>query len=220
MQLLASFRNEFTDKTRTTILNFLCNSFESGAPVLSCSIELQIKLLRRLVTGVPDGFENEIRCFVDRSQKIHRYCPVAPLPPPRPYPTIPKSARFAPFPPLPKPKSQSSQHLIPVEFIERRILLIPRRKVMLDHDPTPQRAGSPQPRPFPGRLRLCTFAGRVRKLESHIATSSSGLVGRRKRPRSFTEHDAVMAANVLNSPVAVRARIRLCARSSGSGKLW
>src|SRR5262249_11933595 len=44
-------------------------------------------------------------------------------------------------------------------------------------------------------------------LISQIATSKSGRGGRRKLPSAFTEHGAVMAANVLNSPVAVRASI-------------
>jgi hypothetical protein len=41
------------------------------------------------------------------------------------------------------------------------------------------------------------------------ATSSSGYGGRRKRPYAFTEHGAIMLASVLNSPVAVRARLQV-----------
>ena len=37
---------------------------------------------------------------------------------------------------------------------------------------------------------------------SQIAISSSGHGGRRKRPWAFTEHGAIQAANVLNSPRA------------------
>ncbi len=44
-------------------------------------------------------------------------------------------------------------------------------------------------------------------LMSQIAISKGGRGGRRKLPYAFTEHGAVMAANVLNSPVAVRASI-------------
>ena len=40
-------------------------------------------------------------------------------------------------------------------------------------------------------------------LKSQIATSSSTHGGRRKLPYAFTEHGAIMAANVLNSPRAV-----------------
>ena len=44
-------------------------------------------------------------------------------------------------------------------------------------------------------------------LKSQIATSSSGHGGRRNMPRAFTEHGAVMAANVLNSPRAIKMSI-------------
>jgi len=42
-------------------------------------------------------------------------------------------------------------------------------------------------------------------LKSQFATSSWG--GRRKRPLAFTEHGAIMAATVLNSPSAVEMTI-------------
>lgn len=44
-------------------------------------------------------------------------------------------------------------------------------------------------------------------LISQIVTSSSRHSGRRKPPRVFTEYGAVMAANVLNSEVAIDASI-------------
>jgi phage regulator Rha-like protein len=40
-----------------------------------------------------------------------------------------------------------------------------------------------------------------------IATSKKGSGGRRKRPLAFTEHGAIMAANVLNSPRAVQMSV-------------
>ena len=40
-------------------------------------------------------------------------------------------------------------------------------------------------------------------LKSHFATSRSGWGGRRKLPLAFTEHGAIMAASVLNTPQAV-----------------
>ncbi len=46
-------------------------------------------------------------------------------------------------------------------------------------------------------------------LISQNATSSPRHGGRRKPPRVFTEYDAVMAANVLNSEVAIDASIML-----------
>jgi hypothetical protein len=44
-------------------------------------------------------------------------------------------------------------------------------------------------------------------LRSQIATSKSGRGGRRYAPWAFTEHGALMAANVLNSPRAVQMSI-------------
>jgi hypothetical protein len=55
-------------------------------------------------------------------------------------------------------------------------------------------------------------------LKSQFATSSSALIhsrfatdsghgGRRKLPYAFTEHGAIMAANVLNSPEAVQMSV-------------
>ena len=41
-------------------------------------------------------------------------------------------------------------------------------------------------------------------LKYQIGTSSSGHGGRRRPPYAFTEHGAIMAANVLNSPRAVQ----------------
>src|SRR5207302_944070 len=43
----------------------------------------------------------------------------------------------------------------------------------------------------------------TRDLRSQFATSKSGRGGRRYLPYAFTEHGALMAANVLNSPRAV-----------------
>lgn len=44
-------------------------------------------------------------------------------------------------------------------------------------------------------------------LKSQIATSSLGHGGRRKLPFAFTEHGAIMAANVLNSPQATQMSV-------------
>lgn len=51
----------------------------------------------------------------------------------------------------------------------------------------------------------------VTNLRSQFATLSSGEWGAHRKylPYVFTEHGAVMAANVLNSPVAVRASIQV-----------
>ena len=56
------------------------------------------------------------------------------------------------------------------------------------------------PRDFLFQLTRAEFGN----LKHQIGTSSSGHGGRRKLPWAFTEHGAIMAANVLNSPQAVR----------------
>lgn len=48
-----------------------------------------------------------------------------------------------------------------------------------------------------------------RHLRSQFATSSSGYGGQRYLPYAFTENGAVMAANVLNSPEAVRMSVHV-----------
>jgi len=107
---------------------------------------------------------------------------------------------------------------MPVEFIERRILLIRRQKVMLDTDlaqlygVTTRRLNEQVRRNrarFPEDFAFALTREEFANLKSHFATSSSGWGGRRKLPYAFTEHGAVMAANVLNSPVAVRASIQI-----------
>lgn len=46
-------------------------------------------------------------------------------------------------------------------------------------------------------------------LKLHFATSSSGWGGRRKLPYVFTEHGVLMAANVLNSSIAIQASVHV-----------
>lgn len=59
---------------------------------------------------------------------------------------------------------------------------------------------------MPSRSQLATLK-RARNLKSQIATSSPGHGGRRKLPYAFTEHGAIMAANVLNSRQAVQMSV-------------
>jgi phage regulator Rha-like protein len=47
----------------------------------------------------------------------------------------------------------------------------------------------------------------VSDLRSQIATSKAGRGGRRYKPYAFTEHGAVMVANVLNSRIAIQASV-------------
>ncbi|MDD5656145.1 MAG: ORF6N domain-containing protein [Elusimicrobia bacterium] len=104
------------------------------------------------------------------------------------------------------------------EQLEQRIHLIRGCRVMLDRDLAKVYGVST------GRLNEQIkrnksrfpedFAFRLTKAEadsliSQNATSSSGHGGYRKLPIAFTEHGAVAAAFVLNSPVAVSASIQI-----------
>jgi hypothetical protein len=72
------------------------------------------------------------------------------------------------------------------------------------------------PDKFPNDFMFQLTKEEFSNLKSQIATSSSSWGGRRKPPSVFTEHGALQAANVLNSPQAnkmsvfiIRAFIRL-----------
>lgn len=60
---------------------------------------------------------------------------------------------------------------------------------------------------FPADFRFQLTAVEFEHLKSQIAISSSGHGGRRKLPWAFTEHGAIMAANVLNSPQSVQMSV-------------
>ncbi len=57
---------------------------------------------------------------------------------------------------------------------------------------------------FPKDFMFQISADEWQNLKYQIGTSSSGHGGRRRRPYAFTEHGAIMAANVLNSARAVQ----------------
>src|SRR5580704_18488066 len=59
---------------------------------------------------------------------------------------------------------------------------------------------------FPSDFLFQLTSTETDNLKSQIATSSSH-GGRRKLPNAFTENGAIMAANVLNSPEAVRMSV-------------
>lgn len=60
---------------------------------------------------------------------------------------------------------------------------------------------------FPDDFMFTLTADEAANLKSQFATSSPGWGGTRKLPNVFTEHGAVMLANVLRSRVAVEASI-------------
>jgi hypothetical protein len=112
-------------------------------------------------------------------------------------------------------KSQTGS-LTTVPHIERRILVIRGQKVLLDEDMAAlygvetrrlneqvRRNRERFPTDFMFQLDDTEYAALI----SQIATSKPGRGGRRKLPLAFTEHGAIMAATVLNSPRAVEASI-------------
>lgn len=116
--------------------------------------------------------------------------------------------------------------IVPLERIERRILLISGRKVLLDTDPaelygvTTKRFNEQVRRNsarFPADFMFRLSAEQWRSLRSQFATLERGRGKHRKYlPLAFTEHGAIMAATILNSPRAtevsvyvVRAFVRL-----------
>ncbi len=60
---------------------------------------------------------------------------------------------------------------------------------------------------FPRDFMFQISADEWQNLKYQIGTSSSGHGGRRHRPYAFTEHGAIMAANVLNSRRAVQMSV-------------
>ena len=104
--------------------------------------------------------------------------------------------------------------LIPPEAIEKVILVIRDQKVMLDSDLAEiygvetKRLNEQVRRNlerFPSDFMFQLTAQEMQNLKSHFATSSWG--GRRKLPFAFTEHGAIMAANVINSPLAIQMSV-------------
>jgi len=111
-----------------------------------------------------------------------------------------------------------NESLIPAESIERSILQIRGQRVILDSDlaaisgVTTQRLNQQVRRNsdrFPIDFSFVLTGRELASLKLQIATSKSGRGGRRTLPIAFTEHGAVMAANVLNSPIAVSASIQV-----------
>jgi len=125
---------------------------------------------------------------------------------------------------MPNPKP-AEQQLVPVEVIERRILLIRGHKVMLDSQlaelyevPTKRlnEAVKRNRRRFPEdfMFRLTTEEAKsltsqiaISSLRSQIATSSYG--GRRYLPYVFTEQGVAMLSTVLNSERAIAVNIAI-----------
>jgi hypothetical protein len=109
--------------------------------------------------------------------------------------------------------------LVPVHDITRAILVLRGQRVLLDaelaslYGVTTKRLNEQVRRNldrFPADFMFQLTAAEATALRSQIATSNttlSGRGGRRYLPYAFTEHGAIQAANVLNSPRAVEMGI-------------
>jgi hypothetical protein len=109
-----------------------------------------------------------------------------------------------------------SSSLIVVDQIEPLIRTIRGHKVLIDRDlatlyGVPTKRLNEQVRRnrerFPNDFMFQLNDQEVESLRSQIATSKAGRGGRRYAPYAFTEHGAIMAATILNSPRAVEVSV-------------
>jgi hypothetical protein len=100
--------------------------------------------------------------------------------------------------------------------VESRIVVLREQKVILDRDlaelyQVPVKRLNEQVRRnrerFPADFMFRLTSEEDEILRSQTATSSSSHGGRRYPPYAFTEHGAIMAATVLNSPKAVEMSV-------------
>ncbi len=105
-----------------------------------------------------------------------------------------------------------------MELIQSRILVIRGVRVILDSDlatlyrvPAKRlnEAVRRNAERFPTDFLFQLTSQEVANLRSQFATSSSAHGGRRYLPYAFTEHGALMAANVLNSPGAITMSVQV-----------
>ena len=106
--------------------------------------------------------------------------------------------------------------MVPAERIERAILSVRGFRVMLDSDLAEiygvktkvlNQAVKRNPDRFPEDFMFRLTPEETGRLRSQSVTSKTGRGGRRYSPFVFTEHGALMLANVLNSPGAVKASV-------------
>jgi len=111
-----------------------------------------------------------------------------------------------------------TKSLIPMERIERAMLLIRSEKVMLDSDLAEiygvetkalNRAVKRNASRFPNDFRFKLTPKEAESLRCQFGTSNVGRGGRRYLPHAFTEHGALMLANVLNSERAAQTSVQV-----------
>ena len=109
-----------------------------------------------------------------------------------------------------------SQQPVPFESITDTIYLIRGLRVMLDRDLAQlygvetfrfNESVKRNRKRFPDDFMFQLTASESAALTSQIAMSKTGRGGRRTRPYAFTEHGAVMAANILHSDRAVQMSV-------------
>ena len=117
-----------------------------------------------------------------------------------------------------KKKHMSRSPLIPHDIILSRIKEIRDQRVILDTDlallygVTVKRLNEQMRRNkerFPKDFAFQLSEKEWTALRTQFATSNEGRGGRRYRPYVFTEHGALMAANILNSPQAVKVSVEV-----------
>ena len=115
-------------------------------------------------------------------------------------------------------KMSKDKSLIPIERIERLILLIRGHKVMLDSDlaelygVTTKRLNEQVRRNlsrFPEDFIFQLTESETPLLRSQFATSKEGRGGRRYLPYAFTEQGVAMLSSVLNSERAIKVNIEI-----------
>jgi len=116
------------------------------------------------------------------------------------------------------PRQKQFDSTISLQMLRERIHLIRGQRVMIDSDlaslycVTTRRLNEQVRRNrsrFPEEFAFHLTPEEFSNLMSQNATSSSGWGGRRKLPYAFTEHGVLMAANVLNSVLAVQTSIQV-----------
>ena len=113
-------------------------------------------------------------------------------------------------------RTGSPSSIVPAERIQQIILLIRGEKVILDADLAAlygvetRRLNEQVIRNlhrFPDDFMFQLTRQELRALISQFAISNGGRGGRTKLPYAFTEHGAIMAASVLNTPRAVEMSV-------------
>jgi hypothetical protein len=112
--------------------------------------------------------------------------------------------------------TKNKELAVSVEQIARSIVVLRGQKVLLDSElatlygVTTKRFNEQVRRNlhrFPADFMFQVTEEEHAILRSHFATSSSGHGGRRYLPYVFTEHGAIMAATILNTPLAVEVSV-------------